>query len=617
PSKRYHWRVLPQGMKNSPVICQWYVASLLSPIRAVVNDAIIYHYMDDILVCAPTADILGHILGLTVDALVAAGFELQQEKIQRVPPWKYLGLEITKRTIVPQKLAIVTTVKTLADVHQLCGSLNWVRPWLGIPTEDLAPLFNLLKGGEELSSPRTLTPEARVALEKIQRLISARQAHRCHLGLPFKFIICGKLPHLHGVIFQWDNATKGRDRGSRDPLLIIEWVFLSHHRELAGVDFTCIHIPLKLDSGHLKRKVIDSLLQTNTSLQFALDSYSGQINVDRPAHKLFNQEFVLSTKSIQSRAPLKAMTIFTDASGRSHKSVMTWRDPQTREWESDVTEVEGSPQIAELDAVVRAFERFPGPFNLVTDSAYVAGVVSRAENAVLQEVSNPTLYNLLSKLVQLVSHREQPFYVMHVRSHTDLPGFIAEGNRRADALAAPVQAAPLPDLFSQAKISHQLFHQNAPGLVRQFHLTREQAKAIVATCPHCQSHQLPSISLAANPRGLSSCEVWQMDVTHYPSFGRFKFVHVSVDTFSSAVFASAHTGERAADCKKHMLQAFAVLGIPKVIKTDNGPAYKSRELRSFLEQWGIEHKTGIPYSPTGQAVVERTHQSLKRVLEQQ
>ncbi|NWY27042.1 IGEB protein, partial [Pheucticus melanocephalus] len=31
----------------------------------------------------------------------------------------------------------------------------------------------------------------------------------------------------------------------------------------------------------------------------------------------------------------------------------------------------------------------------------------------------------------------------------------------------------------------------------------------------------------------------------------------------------------------------------------------------------IEHKTGIPYSPTGQAVVERTHQSLKRVLEQQ
>ncbi|NWT63390.1 POK18 protein, partial [Erythrocercus mccallii] len=56
-------------------------------------------------------------------------------------PWKYLGLEIGKRTIVPQKLAFKTKIKTLADVHQLCGALNWVRPWLGLSTEDLAPLF--------------------------------------------------------------------------------------------------------------------------------------------------------------------------------------------------------------------------------------------------------------------------------------------------------------------------------------------------------------------------------------------------------------------------------------------------------------------------------------------
>ncbi|NWI55932.1 POK19 protein, partial [Calyptomena viridis] len=61
------------------------------------------------------------------------------------------------------------------------------------------------------------------------------------------------------------------------------------------------------------------------------------------------------------------------------------------------------------------------------------------------------------------------------------------------------------------------------------------------------------------------------------------------------------------DVKKHLIQAFAVLGIPKQLKTDNGPAYASKELREFLLQWGIEHKTGIPYSPTGQAIIERTH----------
>ncbi|RMC02386.1 hypothetical protein DUI87_21556 [Hirundo rustica rustica] len=206
---------------------------------------------------------------------------------------------------------------------------------------------------------------------------------------------------------------------------------------------------------------------------------------------------------------------------------------------------------------------------------------------------------------------------MHISSHTDLPGFIAEGNRRADALAVPVEMAPLPNIFGQAKISHQLFHQNAPGLIRQFHLTWEQARAIVSMCPSCQQHSLPALSAGANPRGWNSCEVWQTDVTRIMSFGRQRYVHVSVDTFSGAVYASAHTGEKSGDAMKHLIQAFSFLSIPKSIKTDNGPTYTSRKFRSFLQQWGVEHKTGIPYSPTGQAIVERTHQNLKRVLSQQ
>ncbi|RMC18211.1 hypothetical protein DUI87_05092 [Hirundo rustica rustica] len=177
--------------------------------------------------------------------------------------------------------------------------------------------------------------------------------------------------------------------------------------------------------------------------------------------------------------------------------------------------------------------------------------------------------------------------------------------------------APLPNIFEQAKLSHQLFHQNAPGLVRRFHLTREQAKAIVAACPSCSQHAVPTLHAGVNPRGLRSCEVWQTNVTHFPQFGRHKYVHVSIDTFSGAVFASAHTGEKAGDAIKHLIHAFSFLGILKELKTDNGPAYKSRELCSFLQQWGVEHKTGIPHSPTGQAMVERTHGTIKRVLHQQ
>ncbi|NWU28443.1 POK8 protein, partial [Dyaphorophyia castanea] len=566
--------------------------------------------MGDVLVCAPDDHLLRDTLDQVVNVSTSAGFSLQEDKVQRMPPWKYLGLEITKRTFVPQKLAFSSDPRTLADLHSLCGTLGW----LGITTEDLAPLFNLLKGGEELSSPRTLTPEARAALEKVEIKMRERQAHRCKLELPFKFIVMGKLPHLNGLIFQWDQDQK-------DPLLIIEGVFLSNTRSKT------ITRPQELMAQLVRKararlwelagEMFKQQLQDNETLQIALDSYTGQISVHIPAHKLFQEQFVLAPKEVRNRKPLEALTIFTDASRASHRSVMTWKDPQTQQWETNIDYVEGSPQIAELAAVVRAFERFPEPLNLVTDSAYVAGVVARAENAILKEISNEHLFRLLSKLVYLVSHREQPFFVMHVRSHTDLPGLVAEGNETADVLAAPVEIARMLKIFEQAKLSHQMYYQNAPGLVHQFHLTRSQAKAIVGMCPSCQRSALSSLGTGVNPRGLASCEMWQTDVTHFPEFSRLKYVHVTIDTFSGAVYASAHAGEKTEHAKKHLLQAFVVLEVPRQLKTDNGPVYRSEAFKEFLDKWGVRHKKGIPYSPTGQAVIERAHQMLKTTLRRQ
>ncbi|NXV56867.1 POK11 protein, partial [Molothrus ater] len=520
------------------------------------------------------------------------GMEIRVDKIQYTKPWTYLGVQIWERTIVPQQLTINDDPKTLRDLHSLCGSINWVRPLLGITTEDLAPLFNLL-------------------------------SHRFEPSLPFQFIILGKAPRFHGLIFQWDSQL-------RDPLLILEWVFTSSQptetlttyqeiiahlrkkartrlRSLSGCEFECIYLPITLPD-------FEDLIQTNESLQFALHSYTGQISFRIPKHKLFNPDvtFHLIPKQIQSRKPLKALTLFTDGSGSSHKSVVTWRDLQTQNWESDTQIVEGSPQIAELAAVVRAFEKFKNePFNLVTDSAYVAGIAMRAEHALLKEVSNPKLYQLLSKLIYLISHRNQPYHIMHVRSHTDLPGFVAEGNRKADALAMAAETANVPNIFAQAKLSHAFFHQNIPALMRMFKLSKDQAKAIVATCPNCQNYQIPSMGMGVDPRGLNSFQLWQTDVTHFAPFGRSKYVHVSVDTFSGAVFASSHAGENTMHTIKHFLLAFAALGVPKEIKTDNGPAYTSRKLKEFFNEWGIAHKTGIPVNPTGQSIVERTHQTLK------
>ncbi|TRZ07500.1 hypothetical protein HGM15179_019607 [Zosterops borbonicus] len=324
------------------------------------------------------------------------------------------------------------------------------------------------------------------------------------------------------------------------------------------------------------------------------------------------QEALSSHQAHCIKPSLPLQFAIRDGSGASHKSVMTWMDHKTQKWESDVQIVEGSPQIAEPAAVIRAFEKFKDePSNLVTDSSYIAGIAMMAENALLKEVSNPNLHKLISTLFCLISHRKQPYHIMHVRSHTDLPGAITEGNRKADPLAMSVETANIPDIFAQVKLSHAFYHQNAPGLVKMFRLSKDQARAIVATCPNCKNYQIPSMSTGVNPQGLNSCQLWQTDVTHFPSFGKSKYVHVSVNMFSGAVFVSAHAGEDTTHTTKHFLFAFATLGVPEQIKTDNGLAYASHRLKDFFNQWWVKCTNGIPANPTGQSIVEKIHQTIK------
>jgi hypothetical protein len=51
------------------------------------------------------------------------------------------------------------TLKTLNDFQKLLGDINWQQPALKLTTSELSPLFNILKGDSNPSSPRQLTLE--------------------------------------------------------------------------------------------------------------------------------------------------------------------------------------------------------------------------------------------------------------------------------------------------------------------------------------------------------------------------------------------------------------------------------------------------------------------------
>jgi transposase InsO family protein len=59
------------------------------------------------------------------------------------------------------------------------------------------------------------------------------------------------------------------------------------------------------------------------------------------------------------------------------------------------------------------------------------------------------------------------------------------------------------------------------------------------------------------------------------------------------------------------MAAFATMGKPQQLKTNNGPAYTSTAFQQFCEAHHIHHTTGIPYNLHGQNIVEYTHAILK------
>ena len=54
PAQRYQWKILPKGMMNSPMVCQFVVDKILQPIRLQFPEAYLICFMDDILLASPS-----------------------------------------------------------------------------------------------------------------------------------------------------------------------------------------------------------------------------------------------------------------------------------------------------------------------------------------------------------------------------------------------------------------------------------------------------------------------------------------------------------------------------------------------------------------------------------
>lgn len=327
----------------------------------------------------------------------------------------------------------------------------------------------------------------------------------------------------------------------------------------------------------LDKKQIKNHYQNSNYWGIALANYPGQVSTHYPADKLLQfartHQFIIP--KIMARTPIpQALTIFTDGSSNGRFAYTV--NNETIQILSSPT----SAQIVELRAVAAVFEAYSNvTFNLYTDSQYIANALPLLETVATIQTANPGIQQLFLQIQTSIHNRAQPCYVFHIRAHSSLPGPLVQGNQQTDSatrIVAPCQV-------EAARQSHAIHHQNTQSLRKMFKLSREMARQIVCECHHCPIHQnVPTYGI--NPRNLVPNQIWQIDVTHIPYFGKLQYVHVTIDTYSGFICASALSSEAANQIINHCLKCFTILGVPTVIKTDNGSGYISKHFQLFCDQ---------------------------------
>ncbi|TRZ09401.1 hypothetical protein HGM15179_017704 [Zosterops borbonicus] len=214
PKKRYEWVIFLQGMRNSLTMCQLYIDWVLQPVRQHFSNAMIYHYMDDILI-ATRQSFAEADLNWLISQLKCHGLTVAPEKIQRSAPWKYLGCLITDAQIRPQKIILHDNISTLHDAQKLFGDLQWVRTIVGITNDDLQPFLPWLHGSDA-NSPQICTLAQQDALVKQKKKGETQSGWKFDsAAILLKWVFLPVQPKCH-VMSRTDAFAalirKGRDR---------------------------------------------------------------------------------------------------------------------------------------------------------------------------------------------------------------------------------------------------------------------------------------------------------------------------------------------------------------------------------------------------------------------
>ena len=168
----------------------------------------------------------------------------------------------------------------------------------------------------------------------------------------------------------------------------------------------------------------------------------------------------------------------------------------------------------------------------------------------------------------------------------------------------------------------ELAHEGHQGETKTKRLLREKVwfpgidKLVRELCDSCVACQAAVVDNRKDPVEMTNLPPypWAEVSLDFCDLPNGEHLLVIVDDYSRFPIVEVIHSNSAKTVIPILDKTFSIFGVPEVVRSDNGPPFKSAEFKQFAQYLGFRHRRVTPYWPRANGEVERFMRTLKKTL---